>query len=77
MSSFEAIFGNPPEVEAGAPGRVNLLGEHTDYNEGYVLPIAIEQQTSVSMRRSSRGCRWRAIRRSRISWCEAESGPMR
>jgi len=54
VSSFEAIFGNPPEVEAGAPGRVNLLGEHTDYNEGYVLPIAIEQQTSVSMRRSSR-----------------------
>ena len=55
MSSFEAVFGNPPEVVAQAPGRVNLLGEHTDYNDGYVLPIAIDQQTSVSMRRSSGG----------------------
>ncbi|SEN58036.1 galactokinase [Nitrosospira multiformis] len=49
VSSFEAVFGNSPEVVARAPGRVNLLGEHTDYNEGYVLPIAIEQQTSVSV----------------------------
>jgi galactokinase len=53
VSSFEAVFGNSPEVVARAPGRVNLLGEHTDYNEGYVLPIAIEQQTSVSMSHSN------------------------
>ena len=50
MCSFEAVFGAPPAVVAQAPGRVNLLGEHTDYNDGYVLPIAIEQQTTVSMR---------------------------
>lgn len=53
MSSFEQIYGAAPEAQASAPGRVNLLGEHTDYNDGYVLPIAIPQQTRVAMRRSS------------------------
>lgn len=51
MQAFEAVFGSAPEAVGRAPGRVNLLGEHTDYNDGYVLPIAIEQQTTVSMRR--------------------------
>src|SRR5216684_9228620 len=37
---FEQIFGPPPTVFR-APGRVNLIGEHTDYNEGFVLPAAI------------------------------------
>ena len=50
--SFASVFGAPPDVVAHAPGRVNLLGEHTDYNDGHVLPIAIAQQTSVAMRRS-------------------------
>jgi galactokinase len=49
---FETTFGAPPEVAASAPGRVNLLGEHTDYNDGHVLPIAIAQQTHVALRRS-------------------------
>jgi galactokinase len=40
-------------IETSAPGRVNLLGEHTDYNDGYVLPIAIAQRTRVRMARSS------------------------
>jgi galactokinase len=39
------------EVVGEAPGRVNLLGEHTDYNDGFVLPIAIPQKTRVAMRR--------------------------
>ena len=52
MSRFEAIYGTAPEAEASAPGRVNLLGEHTDYNDGFVLPIAIAQQTHVAMRRN-------------------------
>lgn len=52
-SSFEDIFGGPPEAAAEAPGRVNLLGEHTDYNDGFVLPIAISQRTRVAMRRSN------------------------
>ncbi|HZX31371.1 MAG TPA: galactokinase [Rhodocyclaceae bacterium] len=49
--SFQEVFGQAPEVVASAPGRVNLLGEHTDYNDGYVLPIAITQSTTVSLRR--------------------------
>ena len=52
-AGFLEVFGAEPEAEAEAPGRVNLLGEHTDYNDGYVLPIAIAQQTHVAMRRSS------------------------
>jgi galactokinase len=41
-------------VSAHAPGRVNLLGEHTDYNDGFVLPVAIPQTTRVSAERASR-----------------------
>ncbi|MDX2244592.1 MAG: galactokinase [Leptolyngbyaceae cyanobacterium bins.302] len=44
---YAQIFDVSPEVEAIAPGRVNLLGEHTDYNDGFVLPTAIPQQTTV------------------------------
>src|SRR5688500_16754077 len=40
----------PPLVVARAPGRVNLIGEHTDYNGGFVLPVAIPQQASVELR---------------------------
>jgi galactokinase len=49
---FEQVFHGWPEAEAQAPGRVNLLGEHTDYNDGFVLPVAIPQQTRVAMRRN-------------------------
>lgn len=44
---FYQIFNAAPQVTASAPGRVNLLGEHTDYNDGFVLPTAIPQQTTV------------------------------
>ena len=52
MIGFAAIFGAEPDVTAAAPGRVNLLGEHTDYNDGYVLPTAIPQSTTVALRLS-------------------------
>ena len=51
MTGFESVFGRAPENVADAPGRVNLLGEHTDYNDGFVLPIAITQRTRVAMAR--------------------------
>ena len=49
MPDFIALFDRPPEVRADAPGRVNLIGEHTDYNGGYVLPVAIPQRTRVEL----------------------------
>lgn len=48
---FEATFGAAPDVVARAPGRVNLIGEHTDYNDGFVLPAAISVETRVAVRR--------------------------
>jgi len=46
---FVRAFGRAPQARADAPGRVNLLGEHTDYNEGYVLPTSIPQRTRVAV----------------------------
>ena len=40
MSKFAEVFGTEPDGVWRAPGRVNLIGEHTDYNDGLVLPIA-------------------------------------
>jgi galactokinase len=45
---FTERFGREPDVVASAPGRVNLIGEHTDYNGGEVLPIAITRRTLVA-----------------------------
>jgi galactokinase len=45
---FEQSFGNNPRWVAAAPGRVNLIGEHTDYNDGFVLPMAIERYVVVA-----------------------------
>jgi galactokinase len=50
MKTFGDVFGGVPLALGSAPGRVNLLGEHTDYNDGFVLPIAIGQQTHVALR---------------------------
>src|SRR6478735_2844841 len=47
---FREMFGSEPDVIASAPGRVNLLGEHTDYNGGQVLPMAIDRRTYVAIR---------------------------
>jgi galactokinase len=47
-ASFESVFGRSPAGVWSAPGRVNLIGEHTDYNGGYVLPFAINLRTEVA-----------------------------
>ncbi|MBL1218058.1 MAG: galactokinase [Planctomycetes bacterium] len=46
-AEFQNRFGHPPAYRAAAPGRVNLIGEHVDYNGGFVLPIAIARWTVV------------------------------
>jgi galactokinase len=51
VASFSASFGNNPDLVARAPGRVNLIGEHTDYNDGFVLPCAIGPSTMVAATR--------------------------
>jgi galactokinase len=49
-SLFTSRFATRPSIIASAPGRVNLIGEHTDYNGGPVLPVAIERRTAVAAR---------------------------
>ncbi len=57
--AFAGRFGRPATHAAAAPGRVNLIGEHTDYNDGFVLPMAIERQTVVvAARREDRTARF-------------------
>jgi galactokinase len=59
-SSFVARYGGDPRIFS-APGRVNLIGEHTDYNDGFVLPMAIDRRTYVAAaRRRDRKVRARA-----------------
>lgn len=52
---FQSTFGRDPEVAAFAPGRVNLIGEHTDYNDGFVLPFALPFKTIVVGSKSTSG----------------------
>lgn len=48
---FQRSFGCEPDFYIRAPGRVNLIGEHTDYNDGFVLPCAIDYETVVALQR--------------------------
>ncbi|MGE3810090.1 MAG: galactokinase [Candidatus Nanopelagicales bacterium] len=47
MTAFADVFGREPELGWRSPGRVNLIGEHTDYNDGFVLPLALEREVRV------------------------------
>ncbi len=49
--AFQKIYGSSPDVTVRAPGRVNLIGEHTDYNDGFVLPAAIDRVIEFGARR--------------------------
>lgn len=55
-AAFGERFGGPPEVVVRAPGRVNLIGEHTDYNDGFVLPMAIDRAVVVALRPRADRC---------------------
>ena len=44
IAAYRTRFGAEPDIVAIAPGRVNLIGEHTDYNNGFVLPVAIDRE---------------------------------
>lgn len=46
-NEFTMRFGSVPEIIVRAPGRVNIIGEHTDYNHGFVLPMALERHTII------------------------------
>ncbi len=48
-AAFRAAFGRAPTTIAEAPGRINLIGEHTDYNDGWVLPTVAPQRTRVAL----------------------------
>ncbi|MDF1595657.1 MAG: galactokinase [Acidimicrobiia bacterium] len=50
VEAFRDRFGTDPALVVQAPGRVNLIGEHTDYNDGFVLPIAIDRRTVIAAR---------------------------
>jgi galactokinase len=49
--AFANVFGGAPDLVARAPGRVNLIGEHTDYSDGFVMPMAIDRDVLVAVRR--------------------------
>ena len=51
QEKFLEIFGEEPDLIAAAPGRVNLIGEHIDYSEGFVLPFAIKDRTTAAIRK--------------------------
>lgn len=50
VQRFHALFGEAPAFVVRAPGRVNLIGEHTDYNDGFVMPMAIERAIYIALR---------------------------
>src|SRR5450432_2363821 len=53
--AFVKQFHAKPEVIVRAPGRVNLIGEHTDYNEGFVFPVAIDREMIIAATKNDTG----------------------
>lgn len=72
---FGEVFGRPAVAAAAAPGRVNLIGEHTDYNDGFVLPMAISYHTVlVAAPGRSRTVRLASTRFDGVASFEAAAG---
>lgn len=51
VSQFKEFFGQAPDLSVAAPGRVNLIGEHIDYSDGFVLPFAVKERVNASVRK--------------------------
>jgi galactokinase len=49
LAAFAAEYGRPAEALVRAPGRVNLIGEHTDYNDGFVMPMALDRAAWIAL----------------------------
>jgi galactokinase len=74
--AFAERFGRPPEGVWAAPARVNLIGEHTDYNDGFVLPLAIDRRVTVAAaRRGDDLLRLRSLEKGEQELRLAEVGP--
>lgn len=56
IKKFEEIFYSTPDILSTAPGRINIIGEHTDYNRGYVLPAAIDKSIHLLACRRDDAC---------------------
>jgi galactokinase len=54
VREYEQRYATPPDFVVRAPGRVNLIGEHTDYNDGFVLPMAIDRAVWIALRPSEK-----------------------
>ncbi|WP_234533341.1 galactokinase [Streptomyces shenzhenensis] len=54
-AAFEELYGTAPDGVWAAPGRVNLIGEHTDYNDGFVMPFALPQVATAAVARRTDG----------------------
>src|SRR5687767_11987234 len=48
-SIYSEVYGNEPQLISSSPGRINLIGEHTDYNEGFVLPASIDKNVFAAL----------------------------
>jgi galactokinase len=77
--AFRRVYGAGPAVTWAAPGRVNLIGEHTDYNGGFVLPFALPLRTAAAAAAADRPewTVWSEIGRAPVTFTEDELVPGR
>lgn len=73
VEAFEGVYGRRPEYVAAAPGRVNLIGEHTDYNDGFVFPAAITYSIRIALAPRSDGL----VRLHSLNFNQSSSFPLR
>jgi len=71
---FRETFGTEPDVIASAPGRVNLIGEHLDYNGGQVLPMGIDRRTYVALKAKPNAALSRVVAESQAVSAEFDIG---